>query len=196
MFKFSLNWLRDYCCKDAKYEDIMKKLKSQGFEFDGNQKIEDDIVTAIEVKANRPDMLYYLGIAREIKAYDGENIPKISAEKFETDNNNFSVKISINPKICKRFCAVKISGVDSSVKTPEYITRRLNALGINSVNAVVDIGNYIMLDMGQPIHAYDVDNHRRRFHFRYVRRFLQALRRKHRPDPQGGRICPRPRGCG
>lgn len=157
MFKFSLNWLRDYCGKDAKYEDIMKKLKSQGFEFDGNQKIEDDIVTAIEVKANRPDMLYHLGIAREIKAYDGEVIPEIGAEKFATDNNNFPVKISVNPKICKRFCAVKISGVDSSVKTPEYITHRLNALGINSVNAVVDIGNYIMLDMGQPIHAYDVD---------------------------------------
>lgn len=157
MFKFSLNWLRDYCGKDAKYEDIMKKLKSQGFEFDGNQKIGDDIVTAIEVKANRPDMLYHLGIAREIKAYDGEVIPKISGEKFDTDNNKFPVKISVNSKVCKRFCAIKISGVDSSVKTPKYITDRLNALGINSVNAVVDIGNYIMLDMGQPIHAYDSD---------------------------------------
>ncbi len=157
MFKFSLNWLRDYCGKDAKYEDIMSKLRSQGFEFDGNQKIEDDIVTAIEVKANRPDMLYHLGIAREIKAYDGEVIPEIGKEKFETDNNKFPLKIRINSDVCKRFCAVKISGIDSSVQTPEHITRRLNALGINSVNAVVDIGNYIMLDMGQPIHAYDAD---------------------------------------
>ena len=157
MFKFSLNWLRDYRGKDAKYEDIMKKLKSQGFEFDGNQKIEDDIVTAIEVKANRPDMLYHLGIAREIKAYDGETVPTISEEKLEADNNKFPVNISINSRVCKRFCAVKINGVNALVETPKYITRRLNALGINSVNAVVDIGNYVMLDMGQPIHAYDVD---------------------------------------
>ena len=157
MFKFSLNWLRDYCGKDAQYDEIMKKLKVQGFEFDGNQEIEDDIVTAIEVKANRPDMLCHMGIAREIKAFDGETIPRISEEKFAVDNAKFLVNISINSDVCKRFCAVRLSGVNSAVKTPEYMTKRLNALGINSVNAVVDIGNYIMLDMGQPIHAYDMD---------------------------------------
>lgn len=157
MFKFSLNWLRDYCGKEMTFEDIMQKLKLQGFEFQGSQKAHDDIVTAIEVKANRPDMLYHMGIAREIKAFDGEKIPEVTHRNIKTDNSSFPVKINVDKNVCKRFCAVKISGVDASKQTPEYITKRLEALGINSVNSVVDIGNYIMLDLGQPIHAYDFD---------------------------------------
>ena len=157
MFKFSLNWLRDYCGKEMKFEDIMQKLKLQGFEFQGSQNVGDDIVTAIEVKANRPDMLYHMGIAREIKAFDGEKIPEVTHKDIKPDNASFPVKIDVDGNVCKRFCAVKISGVDVSKQTPKYITERLGALGINSVNSVVDIGNYIMLDLGQPIHAYDFD---------------------------------------
>ena len=82
MFKFSLNWLRDYCGRDANYDDIMKRLNTQGFEFDGNQEDKNDIITAIEVKANRPDMLYHMGIAREIKAFDGEPVPTIAKSRF------------------------------------------------------------------------------------------------------------------
>lgn len=157
MFKFSFNWLKDYCGENAKFDDIMSKLKTQGFEFQGSQKIGDDVITAIEVKANRPDMLSHLGIAREIKAFDGQKIPQIEKSKIKINNEKFPLKININQKCCKRFCAVKLKNVDCSIKTPEYITKRLNALGVNSVNAVVDIGNYIMIDMGQPLHCYDAD---------------------------------------
>ncbi|MDO4200175.1 MAG: phenylalanine--tRNA ligase subunit beta [Clostridia bacterium] len=157
MFKFSLNWLRDYCGKDANYDDIMKRLKTQGFEFDGNQEVKNDIITAIEVKANRPDMLYHMGIAREIKAFDGEPVPTIAKKQFLVNNSEFPIKIDIDNSVCKRFCAVKISGVNASAKVPDYIKDRLEALGINSVNAVVDIGNYTMIDIGQPIHAYDAE---------------------------------------
>ncbi|MBQ2671421.1 MAG: phenylalanine--tRNA ligase subunit beta [Clostridia bacterium] len=155
MFKFSLNWLRDYFEEKIKYDEIMNKLKLQGFEFGGKKEIDGDIITEIEVKANRPDMLYHMGIARELKAFDGEKIPEITHEKCTVNSEDFPVKISVNKEVCKRYCALKISGVDLKKTTPEYITKRLNALGINSVNAVVDIGNYVMLDMGQPIHAYD-----------------------------------------
>ena len=157
MFKFSLNWLRDYCGENVEYDEIMRKLEIQGFEFEGKQKINGDIVTAIEVKANRPDMLSHIGIAREIKAFDGEKIPKLAHEKFEIDNKKFPIKIKVDDSICKRFCAIKISGVDVSKPTPKYISERLQSLGINCVNVVVDIGNYFMLDLGQPLHAYDFD---------------------------------------
>lgn len=157
MFKFSLNWLRDYCGKNMEYNEIMAKLKSQGFEFAGKQEINGDVVTEIEVKANRPDMLYHMGIAREIAAFDGKEIPEIGHEEYDVNNENFPVKINVGKNVCKRFCALKISGVDVSKPTPEYISRRLSALGINCVNSVVDIGNYMMLDIGQPMHAYDFD---------------------------------------
>ena len=157
MFKFSFEWLKDYCGDNIKFDDIISKLKIQGFEFQGSQKAGDDVVTAIEVKANRPDMLSHMGIAREIKAFDGQKIPHVEKSKIKIHNENFPLKINVNQKCCKRFCAIKLKNVDCSVKTPEYITRRLHALGINSVNAVVDIGNYIMIDMGQPLHCYDAD---------------------------------------
>lgn len=157
MFKFSFNWLRDYCGEDITYEEVIKKLKIQGFEFQGSQKIGDDIVTAIEVKANRPDMLSHIGIAREIKAFDGLEIPVISKSAIKVDNKKFPLEINVNGKVCKRFCAIELKNVDSSVKTPEYIVKRLEAMGINRVNAVVDICNYVMVDMGQPLHCYDFD---------------------------------------
>ncbi len=78
MFKFSLKWLRDYCGKDISFDEIIKKLRIQGFEFQGSQEINDDVLTAIEVKANRPDMLSHIGIAREIRAFDGLSIPSIT----------------------------------------------------------------------------------------------------------------------
>lgn len=155
MFKFSFNWLKDYCGENSKFNDIISKLKIQGFEFQGSQKIGSDVITAIEVKANRPDMLSHMGIAREIKAFDGQEIPQVEKSKIKINNEKFPLEINVNPKCCKRFCALKLKNVNCSVKTPEYITERLNALGVNSVNSVVDIGNYIMIDMGQPLHCYD-----------------------------------------
>ncbi len=156
MFKFSFDWLKDYCGKDVSYDDVMRKLRTQGFEFQGSKKIGEDVVTAIEVKANRPDMLSHMGIAREVKAFDGEKIPNIKNHDIPIVNNDsFAVKISAEDGTCERFCALKMSGVNASAVLPEYITRRLNALGINSVNPVVDICNYVMLDIGQPMHCYD-----------------------------------------
>lgn len=157
MFKFSFNWLKDHCGKNIKFDEIIDKLRTQGFEFQGSQKIGDDIVTAIEVKANRPDMLSHMGISREIKAFDGEKIPHIEKSDIMLDNSNFPIKIDVNKDVCKRFCAVKISGVNASAPTPKYIKERLSALGIHTVNAIVDIGNYLMLDLGNPLHCYDAD---------------------------------------
>lgn len=157
MFKFSLNWLRDYCGKEHSFEEIIKKLRLQGFEFQGSQEINGDIVTAIEVKANRPDMLSHMGIAREIKAFDGLDIPVVKKAPATANNALFPLKINVNKDVCKRFCAVKLKDIDSSVETPEYISKRLQSMNINSVNAVVDICNYVMVDMGQPMHCYDFD---------------------------------------
>lgn len=157
MFKFSLKWLRDYCGKDISFDEIIKKLRIQGFEFQGSQEINDDVVTAIEVKANRPDMLSHIGIAREIRAFDGLNIPSVPKTSVKPNNDLFPLKIKVNGDVCKRFSAVKLSDIDSSVKTPEYISERLEVMGINSINAVVDICNYVMLDLGQPMHCYDFD---------------------------------------
>lgn len=158
MFKFSFEWLKDYCDKNITPEEVFRILNLQGFEFQGKEKHGEDIITAIEVKANRPDMLSHIGIAREINAYQNKPLPFIPQVSPKNKNETFPIKININgEKICKRFCSVLIRDVDNRVNTPEYIKNRLKALGINCVNPVVDILNYVMLDMGQPMHSYDVD---------------------------------------
>ena len=157
MFKFSLNWLKDYCGKDISKEQILNILKLQGFEFQGEEKVEDDIVTEIEVKADRPDMLCHMGIAREISAYKNEVLPSVEKSSLKIDNSKYDISIE-NSGICKRFTAIKIKNINNNVQTPSYIESRLKALGINTLNPVVNILNYVMLDLNQPLHCYDLDN--------------------------------------
>lgn len=157
MFKFSLNWLKDYCSKDITKEQVINILKLQGFEFQGEEKVENDIVTEIEVKADRPDMLCHMGIAREISAYKNEVLPSVEKSGFKIDNSKYNISIE-NSEICERFTAVKIKNINNNVETPSYIESRLKALGINTLNPVVNILNYVMLDLNQPLHCYDLDN--------------------------------------
>lgn len=158
MFKFSFDWLKEYLGADVKFNEVLKMLGAQGFEFQGEQKVGDDTVTAIEVKANRPDMLSHIGIAREIKAFCGEKIPIPARADIKINNENFPVKINVkDSKVCRRFSGIVINNIDNTVPTPAHIKHRLEALGINLVNIVVDITNYVMIDMGQPMHSYDID---------------------------------------
>ena len=154
MFKFSMNWLKDYCGKSMTAEEIFSILNLQGFEFQGSENVCGDLVTAIEVKANRPDMLCHSGIAREIKAFKNEPLPLIP--KFASKINNEKFKIEIKDETaCKRFSILKLKNINNTGETPEHIRLRLEALGINLVNPVVDIINYVMFDLGQPMHCYD-----------------------------------------
>lgn len=157
MFKFSMKWLKKYCINNIESDEILKILNLQGFEFQGEERLNDDLITTIEVKANRPDMLCHMGIAREINAYKNIKLPYVSvASGFNINNDKFNIKI-LNDNICKRFSIIKLENIDNSIETPEYIKSSLNSLGINTLNPVVDIINYVMLDLGQPMHCYDTE---------------------------------------
>lgn len=160
MFKFSFNWLKRVYKKELNIKDTLEILDLQGFEVKGQQDINFDKVITVEVKANRPDILCHRGIAREIRAFRKE--PNVLFEgtniKTVTDNDRFPIKINVkNQNVCDRFSALMLKGVNNNVQTPEYIKDSLTALGINCVNAIVDITNYIMLEYNQPMHAYDAD---------------------------------------
>ncbi len=158
MFKVSFDWLKKFCNKNITYREILNILDLQGFEVKGEQDFGNDKVITIEVKANRPDMLSHIGVAREICAYLGEKIPEINKNNLKIDNDKFPIKINIEEsKVCKRFCGLIINNINNEVETPEYIKDYLEKLGINCINAVVDIANYVMLDLGQPMHTYDID---------------------------------------
>ena len=116
-----------------------------------------DTVFDLSVTPNRSDCLSYIGIARDLAAKLKRKLKHPNYElQTSTDiksSDNISVKVHDDVG-CQRFCALYISGV-KTVSSPIWIKKRLQASGIRSINAIVDATNYVLLEQGQPIHAYD-----------------------------------------
>jgi phenylalanyl-tRNA synthetase beta chain len=115
-----------------------------------------DIVLDIEVTANRPDCLSVVGIAREVAALTGQplHIPETSYEEKGSPIAG-QIEISIaDPDLCPRYCATLITGVRIA-ESPAWLKERLTACGQRPINNIVDITNYVMLEYGQPLHAFD-----------------------------------------
>ncbi len=118
---------------------------------------QDDVIFELEITPNRPDCLSHIGIAREIAAYYGRNVkyPTIDLnEVTETVYDNVHVEIEDKER-CKRYSAKIVRNVKVG-ESPEWLKRRLKAVGIRPINNVVDITNYIMMEYNQPMHAFDL----------------------------------------
>ena len=119
----------------------------------------NEAVAEFEITSNRPDCMSIIGLARESAATFKRDfrIPEINVkENAESVNNYASVEIQ-NPELCSRFVGRVVKNVKIG-PSPEWMQRRLKACGIRAINNVVDITNYIMLEYGQPMHAYDLDH--------------------------------------
>ncbi len=117
-----------------------------------NTYLKADSVFDLEITANRGDCLSHIGIAREFAAVTKKEL-KFSPDKIDHQKNDFSVSI-LNPAHCNRYFAILIKGVKIA-PSPEWLRQRLEALGQSSINNVVDITNYVMYGLGQPLHAFD-----------------------------------------
>jgi len=118
-----------------------------------------DVVFDFSITPNRPDLLSIIGIAREVAALTGKTLelPDLSYEESaEPAAGRASVEI-IDPDLCPRYCASIITGVKMG-PSPSWMQQRLAACGMRPINNVVDITNYVMLEFGQPLHAFDYDN--------------------------------------
>ena len=118
----------------------------------------DDGVIDFDLTANRGDLLSVLGMAYEVSAiYDKEvKIPDLSHSEIDEEiSNEFETKIETDN--CKLFLTKKVKDVQIG-ESPDFIKNRLIASGIRPINNVVDISNYVMLELGQPLHFYDADN--------------------------------------
>lgn len=117
----------------------------------------DDAVFTLKITPNRADCLSIKGVAREVSALTGctfrqPEIRKMSSESGKTQ----PVRIDA-PEDCGRFISRVIEGVDAKSATPVWMRQRLERSGIRSISALVDIGNYVMLELGQPMHVFDAD---------------------------------------
>jgi len=115
-----------------------------------------DIILDLDITPNRPDCLSVVGIAREIAALTGEplRLPEIHYEETEKSIDSFASVGIVDPDLCPRYCASLITGIKIA-SSPSWLQQRLNSYGMRPINNVVDVTNYVMLEYGQPLHAFD-----------------------------------------
>jgi phenylalanyl-tRNA synthetase beta chain len=156
--KISLNWLSDYIKTDHSAEQVAEILSDLGFPCEGIEKLDDGVVIDVEVTSNRGDCLGYIGIARELAAATGAELimPKIELDESEKDVAELAGVQIDEPDLCGRYTARIIEGVKVG-PSPEWMKKRLEAIGLRSVSNVVDATNYAMMETGQPPHAFDYD---------------------------------------
>src|SRR5665811_1848048 len=119
--------------------------------------IADDVLE-IEVTPNRADCLSVLGIAREVAAVTGEALKDVEEPQFSFSRRQTKEEISVevwNPELCPRYAARVIRGVKIG-ESPPWLKARLTWAGMRPINNVVDVTNYVMWSLGQPLHAFDL----------------------------------------
>jgi phenylalanyl-tRNA synthetase beta chain len=117
----------------------------------------DDTVFEIKLTPNKADCLSVFGVARETAAITGAQLKSIDMHAVETMlDEKLPVKI-LAPDLCGRFSGRVIRGVNAHAKTPQWMVQRLERAGQRSISALVDISNYVMLELGRPTHVFDLD---------------------------------------
>ncbi|CAN5488387.1 phenylalanine--tRNA ligase subunit beta [soil metagenome] len=121
--------------------------------------LEPDVLWDLEVNANRPDALCVAGLARDLAARLGVSFTLPTPEPaIGGDDASGALGVEIlDPDLCGRFGVWLLRGPDAVAPSPEWMPRRLPPLGMRSISALVDISNYVMLELGQPNHPYDLD---------------------------------------
>jgi phenylalanyl-tRNA synthetase beta chain len=117
-----------------------------------------DTILDLDVTPNRPDCLSMIGIAREVAAIAESkvHVPEISYEESENTVDTYASVQILEPDLCPRYCASLLTGIKIT-ESPQWMQRRLLACGMRPINNIVDITNYVMLEYGQPLHAFDYD---------------------------------------
>ena len=154
--KVSLNWLNDYIELGDSLDKITEILSNLGLPCEGIEHLDDDIVIDIEVTSNRGDCLSLLGIARELAAATGKELkmPVVALDESNKDVTEFADVEIAEPELCGRYTARIIEGVKIG-PSPDWLRKRVEAVGLRSINNVVDATNYAMMETGQPPHAFD-----------------------------------------
>jgi phenylalanyl-tRNA synthetase beta chain len=157
--KTSVTWMNDYLSPPATSEEQAAALTACGFPFEGEHAIEgDDMQQEIEMSSNRGDCVCHFGLAREIAALTGRALEAPSSE-VTASGPPASDRIKVvndEPKMCPRYTAQIITGVTVG-PSPEWLQKRLRAIGQIPRNNLVDATNFILFELGQPTHVFDLD---------------------------------------
>ena len=156
--QFSRNWLKEFIDLKISTEELCEQLTMLGLEVENFKHYQskltgEDAIIKLDLTPNRGDCFCILGIARELAALNGMkiNLPKIKAIKS-------SLESPLKVKVCDEapfYVGRHISQVNLKKKTPPLIKERLKISNIKTIDSIVDITNYVLIELGQPLHAFD-----------------------------------------
>src|SRR3990170_3024866 len=153
-----ISWLREFVPVPEDPAALIDRLAMLGFGHEPVEWVGEEAVLDLEVASNRPDLLSVLGVAREVAAaWEREVTPPAFMLRRSTSRAGAAADVAVDdPEGCPRYTAHVITGVRVGT-SPDWMVGRLEASGIRSINNVVDVTNYVMLEQGQPLHAFDLD---------------------------------------
>jgi len=157
--KVTYNWLKEFVEIKISPASLAEKLTMAGLEVKSIEEKDGDFIFEIEITSNRPDWLSVLGVAREVAAVTGRKLKNQKSHKALKpaikNPQQFSIVIED-----KKDCFVYTTKIIRDVKvgqSPNWLKKRLELVGLRSVNNVVDITNYVLFELGEPLHAFDMD---------------------------------------
>ena len=156
--KISLNWLTDYVDVSIPVAELSERLKQIGLQVEEQIDTDTDIVLDLEITSNRGDCLGHLGVAREVAAVLGLEFkpPQIGELPTAGKARNLTAVEVLDPDLCPRYTARVIRGVKVG-PSPAWMVERLEAVGLRSINNIVDVTNYVLMEYSQPLHCFDYD---------------------------------------
>lgn len=153
----SWEWLSQYVDLNMSHDALVDRLTMSGLNHEGTEDFEGDQAIDLEVTSNRPDCLGHLGVAREISVLFEVPLKKPDPQPAVTDRKAADYcSVEIQSPHCYRYTARLIHGAKIG-PSPQWMQKRLKAIGCEVVNNVVDCTNYVMFECGQPLHAFDFE---------------------------------------
>ncbi len=156
--KVTYSWLKFFLDVKISPQELAEKLTMAGLEVVALEKMGGDFVLEIEITSNRPDWLSILGVAREVSAITGLKLKTVNFQEPQIKPKDLQpLKILVsNKQDCPFYSARIISDLQVG-PSPEWLSKKLELVGCRSVNNIVDITNYVLFELGQPLHAFDLD---------------------------------------
>jgi phenylalanyl-tRNA synthetase beta chain len=168
--------IRKSSIRGVESDGMLCSAKDLGLSDDHSGLLElDEHVMTLKLTPNRADCLSILGVAREVSALTGAKLVVPEIKPVGKKNGEKHVVRISSPEGCGRFAGRVIRGVNASARTPDWMRTRLERAGQRSISALVDVTNYVMLELGRPLHVYDLDKLRGAIDVRWGRKGEKVL---------------------
>lgn len=154
----SYEWLKEFIETRRSPEELRERLTMVGLAIDAVEERDHDVVLDVEVPSNRPDCLSHAGIAREVAVMEKGRMHLPAPAQLKTQGRSkdlTSVEIK-DPDLCPRYAARLVRGVKIG-PSPDWLAKRLETIGQRPINNVADVTNYVLHELGQPLHAFDFE---------------------------------------